>query len=259
MSTGTASASRRPSARTGATSRRASAPDAVSAAREWSTRTRPCSSSIRPTASRVDTQPFIGTTNDYAIVFRQQADGVEAHGRRRDRRLVGSKVAGWNGVYASSSLTGGSADATGSDDLAPAVAWTEAANDVGVDVSVVDVAPESTRPGRRRSRSTASAAAARQEGRLRDAASRRPRRLRRDRHADAGGTWRATRSSSMRRPATCSTGRTSSTTSPTTRPGWPRGTRCRSTPQRLPVELPDHGQPLAPLLDADCGVRRRRE
>src|SRR6478752_8735354 len=61
--------------------------------------------------------------------------------------VVGSKAAGWNVAFASSSLTGGSADATGADALAPAVAWTEAANNVGVDASVVDISAQSTKAG----------------------------------------------------------------------------------------------------------------
>ena len=93
------------------------------------------------------TQPFVGTTNDYAIVFRQVADGVASTDGVATVALVGSKADGWNVAYASSSLTGGSTDATGSEELAPAGAWTEAANDAGVDVSVVDVTAQSTKAG----------------------------------------------------------------------------------------------------------------
>jgi hypothetical protein len=95
----------------------------------------------------VTTQPFIGTNNDYAIVFRQVADGVASTDGVATVALVGSKDTGWNVTYASSSLTGGSPDATGSEDLAPAEAWTEAANNVGVGVSVVDIAAQSTKAG----------------------------------------------------------------------------------------------------------------
>ncbi len=124
------------------------APDAATAARAWLD-TNKLLFKLDSTASLVPvvTQPLIGTTNDYAIVFRQQADGVDATDAVATVAVVGSKAAGWNVAYASSSLTGGSADATGADALAPAVAWTEAANQAGVNVSVVDVTPESTTDG----------------------------------------------------------------------------------------------------------------
>ena len=93
------------------------------------TATTSCASSgARSPTPRASTQPFRGTTNDYAIVFRQVADGVASTDGVATVALVGSKDAGWNVIYASSSLTGGSTDATGSDELAPAEAWTEAAN-----------------------------------------------------------------------------------------------------------------------------------
>ena len=124
------------------------APDAATAARAWLDANK-LLFKLDSTASLVPvvTQPLIGTTNDYAIVFRQQADGVEATDAVATVAVVGSKAAGWNVAYASSSLTGGNADATGADALAPAVAWTEAANQAGVNVSVVDVTPESTTDG----------------------------------------------------------------------------------------------------------------
>src|SRR6478735_1255044 len=124
------------------------APDAATAARAWLD-TNKLLFKLDSTASLVPVvrPPLIGTTNDYAIVFRQQADGVDATDAVATVAVVGSKAAGWNVAYASSSLTGGSADATGADALAPAVAWTEAANQAGVNVSVVDVTPESTTDG----------------------------------------------------------------------------------------------------------------
>ena len=124
------------------------ASDATSAARAWLDANK-LLFKLDSTASlvAVDTRPLIGTTNDYAIVFHQQADGVTSTDGVATVAVVGSKDAGWNVAYASSSLTGGSADATGSDALAPAVAWTEAANQAGVNVSVVDVTPESTEAG----------------------------------------------------------------------------------------------------------------
>ncbi len=124
------------------------ATDAVSAARAWLDANK-LLFQLDSTASlvAVATKPLVGTTDDYAVVFRQQADGVASTDGVATVAVVGSKDAGWNVAYASSSLTGGSTDATGSDALAPAVAWTEAANDAGVNVSVVDVTPESTEAG----------------------------------------------------------------------------------------------------------------
>jgi extracellular elastinolytic metalloproteinase len=124
------------------------ATDAVSAARKWLAANKALFRlDSTDNLAAVTTQPFRGTTNDYAIVFRQVADGVASTDGVATVALVGSKDAGWKIVYASSSLTGGSTDATGSDDLAPAEAWTEAANNVGVDVSVVDIAAQSTKAG----------------------------------------------------------------------------------------------------------------
>ena len=105
--------------------------------------------------ARLDGQP---RGRDDSAVHRHDErlrDRVPASRRTASRRptasrpspLVGSKDAGWNVAYASSSLTGGSTDATGSDELAPAEAWTEAANNVGVDASVVDIAAQSTKAG----------------------------------------------------------------------------------------------------------------
>ncbi len=124
------------------------APDAVSAARNWLDANKALFGLDSTDSLAVaTTQPFIGTTNDYAIVFRQQADGVASTDGFATVALVGSKADGWNIVYASSSLTGGSTDATGSAELEPGVAWTEAANNVGVDVSVVDIGAQSTQAG----------------------------------------------------------------------------------------------------------------
>ncbi len=124
------------------------APDAVSAARQWLDAKKALFGlDSTDNLAVATTQPFVGTTNDYAIVLRQVADGVASTDGFATVSLVGSKADGWNVVYASSSLTGGSTDATGSDELDPAVAWTEAANKAGVDVSVVDVAAQSTQAG----------------------------------------------------------------------------------------------------------------
>jgi extracellular elastinolytic metalloproteinase len=124
------------------------ATDAVSAARKWLAANKALFKlDSTDSLAAVTTQPFRGTTNDYAIVFRQVADGVASTDSVATVALAGSKDAGWNVTYASSSLTGGSTDATGSDDLAPAEAWTEAANNVGVDASVVDIEAQSTKAG----------------------------------------------------------------------------------------------------------------
>src|SRR5262249_29064935 len=121
------------------------APDAVSAARKWLDANKELFRLDSTDSLAVaTTQPLVGTTNDYAIVFHQVADGVASTDGFPTVALVGSKADGWNVVYASSSLTGGSTDATGSADLTPAVAWTQAANEAGVDVSVVDITAQST-------------------------------------------------------------------------------------------------------------------
>src|SRR3954454_5116516 len=124
------------------------APDAVSAARQWLDANKALFRlDLTDSLAAATTEPFIGTTNDYAIVFRQQADGVASTDGVATVAVVGSKADGWNVVYASSSLTGGSTEATGSEDLDPGAAWTQAANDAGVDVSVVDIAAQSTNAG----------------------------------------------------------------------------------------------------------------
>jgi extracellular elastinolytic metalloproteinase len=121
------------------------APDAVSAARQWLDANKALFRlDSTDSLAAATTEPFIGTTNDYAIVFRQQADGVASTDGVATVAVVGSAADGWNVVYASSSLTGGSTEATGSEDLDPAAAWTQAANAAGVDVSVVDIAAQST-------------------------------------------------------------------------------------------------------------------
>ena len=124
------------------------APDAVSAARKWLAANKALFKLDSTDSLAVATsQPFRGTTNDYAIVFKQVADGVVSTDGVATVALVGSKADGWNVTYASSSLTGGSTDATGDVELAPAEAWTQAANDVGVDTSVLDIAAQSTKAG----------------------------------------------------------------------------------------------------------------
>ena len=88
MSAGTASAWHLQSATTVPTSRRAfRRPTPPPPHARGSTRTSFCSSWTRPPVSSPSIlSPLIGTTNDYAIVFHQQADGVDIDGRRRDRR-----------------------------------------------------------------------------------------------------------------------------------------------------------------------------
>ena len=124
------------------------APDAVSAARTWLDGHKALFGldSIDSLVA-VTTKPFVGTTNDYAIVFRQVADGVVTTDGDVTVSLVGSQDAGWKVVYASSSLTGGSTETTGSYELAPATAWAQAANEAGVKTSVVNVTSQSTTDG----------------------------------------------------------------------------------------------------------------
>ncbi len=124
------------------------APDAVSAARKWIESNRALFG-LDSTSSlvAVTAQPFVGTTNDYAIVFKQVVDGVASTDGAVTVALVGSKRAHWNIVYASSSLAGGSTTTTGSFGLAPATAWSAAAHEVGVDKSVVNVTAQSTKAG----------------------------------------------------------------------------------------------------------------
>ncbi|MFL6017135.1 MAG: M36 family metallopeptidase [Gaiellaceae bacterium] len=124
------------------------APDAVSAARQWLAANKTLFGLDSVNSLAVATsEPFVGTTNDYAVVFKQVADGVASTDGVATVALVGSKADGWNVTYASSSLTGGSTDATGDVELGPAEAWTQAANEVGVDASVLDIAAQSTKAG----------------------------------------------------------------------------------------------------------------
>src|SRR5262245_559315 len=122
------------------------APDAVAAAGNWLAANKTLfgldsTDSLAVAAA----QPFVGTTDDYAVVFRQVADGVASTDGVATVAVVGSKDAGWNVAYASSSLTGGATDATGTDVLDPAQAWAQAAGDAGVDASVLDIAAQSTK------------------------------------------------------------------------------------------------------------------
>ena len=123
------------------------APDAVTAARNWLDANKVLFG-LDSTDSlvAVTSNPFRGTTNDYAIVFRQQTDGVLTDAVATVA-VVGSKDAGWGVTYASSSLSGGSAETTGNVELAPAEAWTEAANDAGVTASIMDVTSQTTKDG----------------------------------------------------------------------------------------------------------------
>src|SRR5262249_12387428 len=121
------------------------APDAVSAARKWLDDNKALFKlDSTDSLAAVATEPFRGTTNDYAIVFQQVADGGASTDSLAIGALVGSKDAGWNVAYASSSLAGGSTDTTGAVDLAPAEAWVEAAQQAGVNASVLDVTSQST-------------------------------------------------------------------------------------------------------------------
>ena len=226
-----------------------------------SPRTRRCSGSIRPTAlrprrlSRSEARPT--TTRSCSGKWRTASvstDGVATVA------LVGSKAAGWNVTYASSSLTGGSTDATGAVRPRSGEAWTEG------------------RQRRGRRRLGPRRRGAEHEGRHDDAHGARASRSRSSvtkavfatPHHGARAAYdatrhderrrqpcRATRSSSTHRPATCSTARATSTTSPTTRPGRHPSTRAVQRPQRLPVELPGDGQPRDLLLDGDRRLHLR--
>jgi extracellular elastinolytic metalloproteinase len=122
--------------------------DAASAARSWLDSNKALFRLDSTDALVADAaRPLVGTSDDYAVVFRQQADGVASTDGFVTASVVGSKEMGWNIAYISSSLTGGSTAATGADNLGPAVAWTQAANDAGLDVSIVDVSVQSTQAG----------------------------------------------------------------------------------------------------------------
>jgi hypothetical protein len=124
------------------------APDAASAARSWLDANKSLFRLDSTNALAVDTAaPLVGTSNDYAVVFRQRADGLTSTDGVVTVSVVGSKATGWKVAYASASLAEGSSTPTGSDALGPAVAWTTAANEAGVNVSVVDVTAKSTRAG----------------------------------------------------------------------------------------------------------------
>src|SRR5262249_51517916 len=91
------------------------APDAVTAARNWLAANKALFGlDSTDSLALASSEPFVGTNNDYAIVFKQAADGVVSTDGVATVALVGSKDAGWNVTYASSSLTGGATDATGS-------------------------------------------------------------------------------------------------------------------------------------------------
>ena len=115
------------------------APDATAAAREFLSANATLFELSSPGSLEVMTAaPLVGTTNDYAVVFRQTAGGLPSLDGIVTVGLVGSAKSGWRVAYASSSLTGDNAP-TGSEALDPVQAWTTAANDVGISVSVVDV------------------------------------------------------------------------------------------------------------------------
>src|SRR5262249_56030865 len=97
------------------------APDAVSAARKWLSANKALFKlDSTDSLAAVATEPFRGTTNDYAIVFQQVADGVPSTDALPTLALVGSKDAGWNVAYASPSLASGSTQATGARPPGPA-------------------------------------------------------------------------------------------------------------------------------------------
>jgi extracellular elastinolytic metalloproteinase len=123
------------------------APDAAAAARTWLDANKVLFKLSSTDVLAVETaRPLAGTTNDYAVVFRQRANGVESTDGFATVSVVGSAAAGWKIVYASSSLTGGTV-ATGSFNQGPAAAWTAAANHAGARVSIVDVSVQGTRNG----------------------------------------------------------------------------------------------------------------
>ena len=145
--------------------------------------------------------------------------------------------------------------------LAPAVAWTEAANDAGVNVSVVDVTPESTEAGT----TTLAVHGLSQKQHVKKAVFATPHdgaacRLRRDRHDERrrqSGELPGRRRRADRRPSLPpEPGRLHLRQSDLV---GPAALDAVQRPERLPVELPDHGRPLALLLDGDCRLRCGRE
>src|SRR3954468_20349019 len=115
------------------------APDAVAAARQFLNDNAILFKLGSASSLEVMTSsPLVGTTNDYAVVFRQTSGGLSSLDGLVTLSVVGTAKAGWKVAYASSSLTGDNTP-TGTEALDPVQAWTTAAASVGVPVSVVDV------------------------------------------------------------------------------------------------------------------------
>lgn len=115
------------------------APDAVAAARAW-LRANGTLVKLSSTDSLevMTAAPLVGTTDDYAVVFQQSAGGLASIDANVVVSVVGNAKSGWKIVFVSSSLTGDNTP-TGGDAIDPVIAWTQAANDVGISVSVLDV------------------------------------------------------------------------------------------------------------------------
>src|SRR3954452_7140157 len=115
------------------------APDAVAAARQFLTANAALFKLTSASSLEVVTSsPLVGTTNDYAIVFRQTSGGLSSLDGLVTVSVVGTATGGWKIAHASSSLTGDNTP-TGTEALDPVQAWTTAAASVGVPVSIVDV------------------------------------------------------------------------------------------------------------------------
>lgn len=114
------------------------APDAESAARQWLDAHRALFKLSSPDSLQVLTAaPLAGASDDYGVVF-QQSSGSALTDGIVSVSVVGNAKAGWKIAYASSNLAGNSAP-TGGEAIDAVQAWTEAANEVGIPVSVVDV------------------------------------------------------------------------------------------------------------------------
>ena len=115
------------------------APDAAGAARQWLTANAALfgldsAASLR----RLTAAPLAGAPTVHAVVFQQASGGLVSTDGIVTVGVLGSAQAGWKVSYASSNLTGEAAP-TGSEALDPVQAWTQAANGVGISVSVLDV------------------------------------------------------------------------------------------------------------------------
>src|SRR4051794_19698380 len=117
----------------------AKAPDAASAAKQFlAANTTLFQLGSVDSLQAIATSPLVGTTDDYAIVFRESAGGLATLDGFVTVSVVGNANAGWKIVFASSNVPRDNA-ATGTDALDPVEAFTAAANDVGANISVVDV------------------------------------------------------------------------------------------------------------------------